>query len=184
MRATHALLLIVQRDKEALASENECLQKECSDRANTARLQNDRIQQNFVTHKALKDEINSLTQQVKSLTQKVPDPVPSPREDLVETVVDATRGLCCFMDDSQVQEFEKGISAAIKDAYEGGIDECPFAELKRLREENAIIKGQTWQTVQLCDVVKRLSEVNVRLEKELSGKKDELAHSTFWGKKS
>ena len=104
------------------------------------------------------------------------------REDLVETVVDATRGLCCFMNDLLVQEFEKGISAAIKDAYEEGIEECPFAELKRLREENAIIKGQTWQTVQLCDVVKRLSEENVRLEKELSGKKDELARSTFWGK--
>ena len=147
MRATHALLLIAQRDKEALASENECLQKECSDRANTARLQNDRIQQNFVTHKALKDEINSLTQQVKSLTQqqvklslqKDPDPVPSHREELVETVVEATRGLCCFMEDSQLHEFEVGISLTVKDAYLEGIDETPFAELKRLRAENAIL---------------------------------------------
>ena len=139
MRATHALLLIAQRDKEALAAENECLQKECSDRANTARLQNDRIQQNFVTHKALKDEINSLTQQVKSLTQKDPDPVPSHREDLVETVVEATRGLCCFMEDSQLHEFEVGISLTVKDAYLEGIEETPFAELKRLRAENAIL---------------------------------------------
>ena len=101
------------------------------------------------------------------------------REDLVETVVDATRGLCCFMNDSLVQEFEKGISAAIKDAYDEGIEECPFAEL---REENAINNERTKHgTIWLCAELKRLREENAYMKKELSDKKDEVVRvRQFW----